>query len=349
MIKICFALLWVILTAGLYVFGNDFGTRVIFFASFIIPLLMVGLAGVAARMVSFSFENPQVCKCGETVDIRIFTKGFRFLVGHVKCRVLWENIFTGEKMEEDLDLASGVSAKFISCGAVRLSAVHFSVADVFGYYSWKVKSLPESKLLVMPMLLNTQIKINPSRKAALDSDEYSMHYSGSDPSETFAIREYMPGDSLKNIHWKLSQKTDNLLVRELGMPVDDRILLLMETSLPENFDKADYGRVSEIAAALYAVSHELVLLGIPHVIGWLDTLPGVYKSKNITDIEDLDAAFSELLESKVTYCNTSTVEMYCRDYDPSHVVVFGFVRGGAYDFGQSAVTMVDSLDFELEI
>jgi len=38
----------------------------------------------------------------------------------------------------------------------------------------------------------------------------------SDPSVTCGIREYIPGDSIRSIHWKLSEKTGKTMVREYG-------------------------------------------------------------------------------------------------------------------------------------
>lgn len=37
---------------------------------------------------------------------------------------------------------------------------------------------------------------------------------GTDASEMFDIRSYVPGDDIRSIHWKLSGKTDELIVRQ---------------------------------------------------------------------------------------------------------------------------------------
>ena len=52
---------------------------------------------------------------------------------------------------------------------------------------------------------------------------------GDDPSEPFGLREYQADDRL-SIHWKLSEKTDALMVRQLGLPVDDTLLLVLDNS-----------------------------------------------------------------------------------------------------------------------
>lgn len=38
-------------------------------------------------------------------------------------------------------------------------------------------------------------------------------------SDYYELRQYQSGDSLKNIHWKLSSKYDDLIVREPSLPV----------------------------------------------------------------------------------------------------------------------------------
>ena len=49
---------------------------------------------------------------------------------------------------------------------------------------------------------------------------------GSDPSEMFDIRDYTPGDDIRSIHWKLSSKTDNLILRQASDPAHYNTVLL---------------------------------------------------------------------------------------------------------------------------
>ena len=63
-----------------------------------------------------------------------------------------------------------------------------------------------------------------------DSETYSSVRPGADPSETFRIRDYVPGDSIRQIHWKLSEKTGKTLIRDFGLPLVNQTLLLLETT-----------------------------------------------------------------------------------------------------------------------
>ena len=42
------------------------------------------------------------------------------------------------------------------------------------------------------------------------------------------VAEYRPGDSVRQIHWKLSGRLDSTVIREKRFPVDDAVLILAE-------------------------------------------------------------------------------------------------------------------------
>lgn len=87
--------------------------------------------------------------------------------------------------------------------------------------------------LITPNTFGLQVEVVYGENAVLDAEEYSMSKAGFDPSETFAVREYRAGDHIHQIHWKLSEKLDGLIVRDYGLPVQNTILLLLETGYPE--------------------------------------------------------------------------------------------------------------------
>ena len=56
-------------------------------------------------------------------------------------------------------------------------------------------------------------------ETSADSDRFSTYKKGDDPSEIFDIREYADGDKIQRIHWKLSSKTGDLMVKEGSLPL----------------------------------------------------------------------------------------------------------------------------------
>lgn len=61
-----------------------------------------------------------------------------------------------------------------------------------------------------------------------DCQEYAQDRRGLDRTEVYQIREYVPGDSLSQIHWKLTSKRETLLVREPACPVEQSLLFLVD-------------------------------------------------------------------------------------------------------------------------
>jgi uncharacterized protein (DUF58 family) len=54
----------------------------------------------------------------------------------------------------------------------------------------------------------------------------------------FGIKEYLPGEDYRRIHWKASAKSDRLMVKEFQMEKYDRIEICLDRFLPEPADEA---------------------------------------------------------------------------------------------------------------
>ncbi|MCR5306063.1 MAG: DUF58 domain-containing protein [Oscillospiraceae bacterium] len=66
----------------------------------------------------------------------------------------------------------------------------------------------------------------PSAPEIDDSPEYSKVKPGDDPSEIFDFHVYREGDPITRIHWKLSSKLDDLMVKEFSLPIAGQTVLV---------------------------------------------------------------------------------------------------------------------------
>ena len=72
-----------------------------------------------------------------------------------------------------------------------------------------------------------------------------------DGEQTFdRLREYVPGDSLRDVHWKSSAKRDDLLVKEFDERADDPILLVAARAKPGQADAMATAAATVVVAAL---------------------------------------------------------------------------------------------------
>lgn len=102
-----------------------------------------------------------------------------------------------------------------NCGCVEIRAGWVKIYDLSGIFFIPIRAKRFTQTFVMPI---------PQEPAFIPDSEAMMILgykakSGGGFSEDYELRQYQSGDSLKNIHWKLSSKQDELIVREPSIPV----------------------------------------------------------------------------------------------------------------------------------
>lgn len=119
------------------------------------------------------------------------------------------------------------------CGVYKASAVKCRVLDALGLWSIPRKAQrKEQQTLVMPQPtapLNTAFlqKLQPVSFQPKPGGGYS---------EIHDHREYRPGDSVRQIRWKLSCKNDKLIVREPLIPVQQIVVAVQPAADAEALD-----------------------------------------------------------------------------------------------------------------
>jgi len=151
------------------------------------------------------------------------------------CRVLVrteiENRYTGEVIREkysritlrgeevEMPLPTGL------CGQLRCRVTKLECRDILGLFRLPRRA-PEEQICTVLPLPRAPEKL-PDLDAALDTAAVLRPKYGGGYSEEHELREYRPGDPGNAIHWKLSSKTDTLIVREALERENDRIYVVL--------------------------------------------------------------------------------------------------------------------------
>ncbi len=146
----------------------------------------------------------------------------------------------------------------------------WTVEDLFGFFSLhREVDDTQFSLLVLPNLFSTEpLPLSPG-----DPGNEMLSRATEDLSSPSDIRSFQPGDALKKIHWKLSLRKQELLVRKYEEPILQEVLLLMDCSRPPSWGRPEAeadlrDALLETAASVFAdqestdLSVHLPLFGI---------------------------------------------------------------------------------------
>ena len=263
-----FWLLWLAAALALYFFENNAGTRALLAASVLVPLFSLWAARHVSRRLTCALEAPDSAECGRPVSCRCAVRAGKLLAAcRAVCAVTCENRLTGEasSLEAPAD-ARGLAVFTLHsrhCGLAEIRLRRVDVYDWFGLWRFSKGADLRAETAVTPEGMDVLIETDPGRGDAGAAGDGRLRRSD-EPGGT-EIREYRPGDPVRRIHWKLSDKLDRLLLREPRDEDRDRVLVVLETRWPDRTDPDALD--ASMRAALDSV-RALAAQGIPLVLCW---------------------------------------------------------------------------------
>lgn len=328
-------LIWfllVLFSALLYLFDNETITLALLIFIIAIPLLFCFFPFVIKDKISISIEtdkditeqNNPVSMIIHVDNKSILSLGLAIIT--VSCkneRNLDEQIViinTGLPSKKHKDIPFEINSLY--SGKITVNIKQLNITDIFKITKWKTNCHTEGSVNIMPTAFDTCVNFENKLSPDYDSDNYSRIKSGNDPGETTNIREYIPGDSIKNIHWKLSQKTDQLMVRELGLPVANQAMILIDNVISDDFDFED----KDIMLSVLVSVSRAMCSESEHMIGWINPNNGALTVNRINNENDLENTVLQLLSISIcsngytaanSFISQNTVEGL------AHIVIIG--------------------------
>ena len=287
---------WLLAAAVLYFFENNTGTRAILAASLLLPAVSVCCAAVSARRLSLVLNAPEQCAAGNSVRVYLNAGGLLPLA--VFCgKLCAHNRLTGERLESTISLSAPAAFELPAahCGMMEWTLCGASVRDLFGLCRFLAPLCGAAHTLVFPQLFPMRVSFADGEAVSAQGEQWSSTRPGFDPSETFAIREYAPGDPIRQIHWKLSSKTDTLMLRELGLPVAEETLLLLD------------------GAAADGQTHALAAEGTVHSVCWRAAPSGALQLRDVSGEACFAAMRKQLLATASAGAGEDACTAFYRD------------------------------------
>lgn len=228
----------------------------IFLLAFILPFIH---SFILLKMIHGGVEVPKgYLFTGESIDIKYYINNPSILaIPYVEIRSnIYKNL-TGEdsdKISFSLDRNKSFNHKesviLRRRGFYDLGDVEITIHDVFGFYSLRKVLSSNISLLVYPEPINlSTFQVAASQRPGQLSVQNSVF---KDKNKVTSLRDYREGDSIRSIHWKLSAKRDNLIIKEYDNPGDNNVIVFIDNHM--DLFKNDINRRLEDKTADTALS-----------------------------------------------------------------------------------------------
>lgn len=294
-----FYLLLLAAMAMIYIFTNTYYTLTLLGLCIVLPLISLILMLFSRRGLTISLEVPGTVEKDQAVFTYTFDNSSRFPVARVAFWVQMENQMTESLKRRKINATAGgrkqVSARLSMTGSrvgtVIVSTKKIRVYDAFGLFTLKKADLPDQAAVVYPDMREAAVYMEKPIETNGDGSRYAPDRPGQDVSEIFALREYVPGDEVRKIHWKLSSKIDRTMIRDFSLPLNYSVFLLMELT------QSGEDLIDAVVELYLSLSRALLENGINHNLAWYDSGEGAFHVRELDDFEDLEMAAAQVLSS----------------------------------------------------
>lgn len=181
------------------------------------------------------------------------------------------------------------------CGILNVSVKSVHIFDFIKLFSCCIKPKNACEITVLPEIDPVSSADSFSMINAEESDIFSKHKSGDDPSEIFALKNYVQGDKPNRIHWNLSLKLDDLIVRHYSMPINSSILVILDFC--GNASKSYIRTLDTAAQTAFSISFYLSENGIPFKFAYYSGSTENDIIIPVSDQRDITGAMKEIFLS----------------------------------------------------
>ena len=229
--------------------------------------------------------------CSEKVDMgeqaeAVLQVQCRFPVPLYKCKLHICHCMTGQ-------VYTGGKLQTHHCGAQRISAPEVRLYDYLGLFCKRIKTVESCVCTVEPVA----VPVSALPEAGSSGVRPKR---GGGFAEEHDLRQYIPGDDLRQIHWKLTAKTGKIVVREpLEYLHTNRMLTVVLSGTPDQLDRK-LGRLKWLSTAMLDRNegHEVAAL----------TGNGLERFK-ILDRESLEAMLKKVLSAPLASVDAAMPEV----------------------------------------
>lgn len=314
----------IIFSGVMAILYNDYYMGILFLTVLLSPFILFAILCYVYGRLSFELISVvHVAGKGETIPISVqIHNPTIFPVSVLSISITYFNSFSDQLKENrqvfyiSVDSRSTTNATFNLksdyAGNIIISLSKVRIYDYLKIFSLKKKNLGEIKVAVLPNYYELTEDYFELSRMQIESDYYSNVKSGDDPSEVFAIREYREGDRLQRIHWKLSLKQDQLMIKEFSDPLNSSVVIFADLASQGRDDTPEI--IDSILECVLSFSYSFILKGYIHYLAWYDKFQGSSRRVRISTEKDIYEAIDGILGCGPYNQDTDLAAAYYAEY-----------------------------------
>lgn len=271
-----------------------------------LPVLMfvTTLITKFSMSASFALKDEELPKNYEfPVQLCVSNKSF-FSIGKAEAHIEYYNIFNNQISSFDIfmpvqprnsqRLTFQLSSRY--CGMIVIRCAYISIYDPLKIFNFRTCRNIRAEIPVIPDIHEIDGIITESECIDDDNTVYSENKPGDDPSEVFGLREYIAGDKLNRIHWKLSSKKDDFIVKDYSLPINAPATVFLDLKCYEDSDKT-LTVFDTLIETFFSLSQFLTDNERIHTLIYYNGRSQHFIEHEIKSHEDMISAVSELIKS----------------------------------------------------
>lgn len=301
--KFLFALLIIICAVFYILYIWDF-SLILLIVICSVPILMFTMLFITKKLLSVEFAvKSRTAAKQEPFEVQLcISNRSIFPVGKAEAIVEYFNIFNNQvncielhfpvQARNDQRLTFKLSSRF--CGKIKIRSAYITIYDPIRLFKCKVGKNIGAEIVILPEGHDINGIVVSSDRLNDESSVFSEYKPGDDPSEVFDLREYNAGDKLSRIHWKLTSKRDEFIVKEYSQPVDSPAAVFLNLRCTE---ESEYTLpiFDTLVEAFVSLSQFYIENEHQHTLIYFNFHEKQFVQREISGMDSLAAAVNELL------------------------------------------------------
>ncbi|MBO7623227.1 MAG: DUF58 domain-containing protein, partial [Bacteroidales bacterium] len=205
------------------------------------------------------------------------------------------------------DYEKQLPVRYSMNGSYKYSISEITIRDFLGFVSFRNKVNTVAEVNVYPDGFTiVGFAMTDMSRGMTESEETVKR--GHDFSDVSDVREYIPGDKLMSIHWKLSAKRDILMVKDRVSMSDQQMIILPELSGSDE-------EVDEILSLTYTMVVNFIREQTYVRLTWWSENNFAFEERQIMNMDNLKEAFADMYYEKI-YPDAEKTKMFMRSIRP---------------------------------